>query len=125
MITKYTEEHEWIVQQGEDIFTIGITDYAQQQLGDIVYVELPDINSEIKQGEELAVLESVKAAGDIKSPLPGVVVEINAELDVQPELINESAEQSGWICKIKCTDDSAFNALMDADQYQSLIRSLS
>ncbi len=125
MKTRYTEEHEWITQHDDDIFTIGITDYAQDQLGDIVYVQLPQTDSEINKGEELSVIESVKAAGEVKSPISGVVLEINEELDGEPELVNESAEDSGWLCKIKCASDDEFNALMDAHQYQAFLRKLS
>jgi len=125
MKTRYTKEHEWITQHDGDIFTIGITDYAQDQLGDIVYVQLPETDSEIKKGEELSVIESVKAAGDIKSPISGIVLEVNQELDGEPELINESAEDSGWLCKIKSIDQNEFDSLMDAHQYQAFLRKMS
>ncbi|MCY4314327.1 MAG: glycine cleavage system protein GcvH, partial [Gammaproteobacteria bacterium] len=121
MKTRYTEEHEWVT-QNDDLFTIGITDYAQDQLGDIVFVQLPDTDSEVNKGEELSVIESVKAAGEIKSPITGIVLEVNEALDGEPELVNESAEDSGWICKIKCPDHREFNSLMDAHQYQSFLR---
>ncbi|MCY4050730.1 MAG: glycine cleavage system protein GcvH [Gammaproteobacteria bacterium] len=124
MKTRYTEEHEWVT-KNDDIFTIGITDYAQDQLGDIVYVQLPQTDSEINKGDDLSVIESVKAAGEVKSPISGVVLEVNEELDGEPELVNESAEDSGWLCKIKCINDSEFNALMDAHQYQAFLRKLS
>lgn len=124
MKTRYTEEHEWVT-QNDDVFTIGITDYAQDQLGDIVYVQLPDTDSEINKGEELSVVESVKAAGEIKSPISGIVLEVNENLDGEPELVNESAEDSGWLCRIKCADHGEFNSLMDAHQYQAFLRKLS
>lgn len=125
MKTRYTEDHEWITQQDDGEFTIGITNYAQQQLGDIVYVELPDIDSEFQKGDEMIVVESVKSAGEIKAPMHGVVIAVNEVLEDQPELINESAEQAGWLCRIKCTDDRDFRSLMSADDYQSLLDSLS
>lgn len=124
MKTRYTEEHEWIT-QNDDVCTIGITDYAQDQLGDIVYVRLPETDSEISKGEELSVIESVKAAGEVRSPISGTVLEVNENLDGEPELVNESAEDSGWLCKIKCTDHGEFNSLMDAHQYQAFLRNLS
>ncbi len=124
MKTRYTEEHEWIT-QNDDVFTIGITDYAQEQLGDIVFVQLPEIDSEINKDEELSCIESVKAAGEVQSPISGIVLEVNNDLDGEPELINDSAEDLGWLCKIKCTDHSEFNSLMDAHQYQAFLRQLS
>lgn len=125
MKTRYTDDHEWASRENGDIVTIGITDYAQGQLGDIVYVELPDIGREVGRGEDVAVIESVKAAGEVKSPIGGVVEAVNGELDERPELINESAEEAGWVCRIRCTNDDDFNSLMDADRYRSLVDSLS
>ncbi|MXZ81103.1 MAG: glycine cleavage system protein GcvH [Gammaproteobacteria bacterium] len=125
MKTRYTDDHEWASHEDGDIVTIGITDYAQGQLGDIVYVELPDIGREVEKGEDVAVIESVKAAGEVKSPVGGVVEAVNEELDERPELINESAEEAGWVCRIRCTSNDDFDSLMDADQYRSLVDSLS
>lgn len=118
---KFTETHEWIeVQNG--IGTVGVTDYAQKELGDIVYVELPEVGKSVKAGEEAAVLESTKAAADIYSPVSGEIVAVNTLLGEASEKINESPEKEGWIFKIKLTDPDELKSLMERGQYQSSIQ---
>jgi len=113
---KYSKSHEWVKKEGE-IGIIGITDYAQNQLGDIVYVELPENGNEINKGEILCTVESVKAASDIYSPVTGEIAEINEELEESPEIINEDAEGKGWICKIKFSDETELDKLMSKEEY--------
>lgn len=123
MTIKFTDDHEW-VRHENDLVVIGITDFAQQQLGDVVYVELPDIDRELEQGEEAAVIESVKAAGELKSPVSGVVVEVNEILAEIPEKINDDPDGEGWVYKMKPNDLSELDRLMDLTAYQSLVESL-
>lgn len=114
---KYTESHEWIKVNGEYGY-IGITDYAQHQLGNIVYVDMPEVDDEINKGEEFGAVESVKAASDLLSPVSGTVVEINENLESSPELINEDAYEN-WIFKIKLSDPSELNKLMNSQEYEA------
>jgi len=114
---KYSKEHEW-VKVNDDIALVGITDYAQEQLTDIVYVELPEIGKNVEQMEPLAVVESVKSVIDVFSPVSGEVVEVNEQLEEHPELINQDAFGEGWIAKIKIADSSDLNNLMSATEYQ-------
>ena len=123
MSTKYTEDHEW-VREESGAFVVGITDYAQQQLGEIVYVELPDAGAVLSRGGDAAVVESVKAASDVKSPLSGTVSEANAKLDDAPETVNDSPEGDGWFYKMSADDAAELEALMDADAYAKFIASL-
>lgn len=109
---KYTETHEWIDTK-EGIGTVGVTDFAQKELGDIVYVELPKVGKQVKAGEEIAVLESTKAAADIYSPVSGTIVEINQSLTNNSELVNKSPENEGWIFKIKLNAPAELNNLKD------------
>ena len=104
--------------------TVGITDYAQEQLGEIVFVELPDVGKQFKSNEELAVVESSKAASDVYAPLTGKVVEVNTSLDTSPELINEDCYGRGWICKLEITDEKSLEELMDARQYEEYLKGL-
>jgi glycine cleavage system H protein len=117
---KYTEEHEWALIEG-DIVTVGITDFAQDALGDIVYVELPQVGTMVEAGKTFGVVESVKAVSDIYAPVSGEVVEINEELPDAPETINTSPYEDGWMIKIKVADPSILDDLMDADAYQAHI----
>ncbi|MCX6989016.1 MAG: glycine cleavage system protein GcvH [Chlamydiae bacterium] len=117
---QFTPSHEWIVCQA-DIGTIGITLYAQKELGEIVYIELPAVGKQIKKGEEMAVLESTKAAADIYSPVTGLIIEINQELVEDCSKLNRSPEKEGWICKIQMEDLSEVNALISSEEYQILI----
>lgn len=120
MTTKFTTDHEWVSIEGKTA-TVGITVFAQEQLGDIVFVELPDIDDEITKGDQVSVVESVKAAGEVKSPVSGTVTQVNDALDGQPELVNESAEENGWIYKLDLTDESELNDLMDFEAYQAYL----
>ena len=119
----YTEEHEWITVDG-DVGTVGISDYAQEQLGDIVYVELPEAGRTLAQGDEAAVIESVKAASELYAPVDGEVVEVNARLAEEPGLINSDATGEGWFLKMRITDPSQLDGLMDDAAYQEFISNL-
>lgn len=119
----YTQEHEWAKIEG-DIATIGITTYAQELLGEITFVELPIVDKEVKQKDELGVVESSKAASDIYSPVTGKVTEVNSDLESAPEKINEDCYNAGWICKIQLSDKSTIDNLMDSKQYEVYLKSL-
>ena len=119
----YTKNHEWARVEA-DIATIGITDYAQQMLGEIIFVELPAIGKEFAGHDELAVVESTKAASDIYSPVAGKVIEVNGELESQPELINKDCYNAGWICKLQITDTKSVESLMDSKQYEGYVGGL-
>ena len=114
----YSESHEWLKVEGEFGY-IGITDYAQHQLGNVVYVDLPEEDDELNQGEEFGAVESVKAASDLLSPISGIVVEINDKLEDEPELLNEDAF-GNWICKVKINDKSELDSLMNAEAYKAI-----
>ena len=114
--TKYSDQHEWVRVDG-DTGTVGISDFAQEQLGDVVFIELPSVGKVVVQGEEVAVVESVKAASEIYSPISGVVIEVNEALVDQPGTINEAAEVEGWFFKLKLVDLSELDDLMDSDDY--------
>jgi len=113
----YRDTHEWV--NVEDVATVGISDFAQQQLGDITFVELPEIDQEISQNDEVAVVESVKAASDIYSPVSGKVVELNEALEDRPELVNSDPYGEGWLFKVELSDDSELDALMKAEEYEA------
>lgn len=117
---KYTEEHEWVQVEG-DLVVIGITDFAQDQLGDVVFVELPDEGTRVEAGKPFGVVESVKAVSDIYAPLSGEVVEVNSELIDSPETINTSPYEDAWMIKIQFDDPSQLEELMDAEAYQAFI----
>jgi glycine cleavage system H protein len=119
----YTQEHEWAKVDG-DTATIGITDYAQEQLGEITFVELPAVGKELKQKDELAVVESSKAASDVYSPVTGTVADVNSDLESAPEQINEDCYNAGWICTMKITDKSKIDNLMDSKQYEEYLKGL-
>ena len=119
----FTEDHEWIEVDG-DIGTVGITDYAQGQLGDIVFVEVPAEGKELSKGDEAAVVESVKAASDVYSPVSGVVLEGNAALEESPALVNEDPEGEGWFFKLTLTDTSELEGLMDESAYEAFVAKL-
>jgi len=123
MSTKYTQDHEWINVDGESA-TVGITDYAQEQLGEVVFVELPDIDKEISKGDESAVIESVKAAGELKSPASGTVTEVNDLLNDEPGKVNEDPADDGWFFKMKISDASEIDGLMDQSDYDAYVESL-
>lgn len=115
---RYAESHEWVSLEGE-IATVGITDYAQHALGDIVYVDMPEVGDEVTAGEEFGAVESVKAASDLYSPVSGEVVEINEALEDEPGLINQDAF-ANWIMKVKVSDASEIDALLDAEAYKNI-----
>ncbi len=119
---RYSKEHEWIVVDGDSV-TIGITDFAQQELGDIVYVELPQAGQEVKAGDVMGTIESVKAVSEIFAPLGGKVVEGNEGLDTTPETVNSDPHGKGWYCKMELSDPSEIETLMDAAGYEKLIGS--
>jgi glycine cleavage system H protein len=116
----YTEEHEWLAVEG-NIATIGITDFAQQQLGDIVFVDLPEPGKEIEQDDEVVVIESVKAAGEINSPVAGTVVAINEALADAPETVNEDPMGDGWFLKLRISNDTDLGKLLDEAGYKALV----
>ena len=118
---KYTKEHEWVSLDGETA-TIGITDYAQSQLGDIVFVEFPDINSEIIQNETFGVIEAVKTVADLFAPVSGEIIEVNSSLEDSPNFINSDPYGSGWIIKVKINDSNEYNGLMSSDVYEEHIQ---
>jgi len=120
--TRYTEDHEWVRVDG-DIATIGISNHAQEQLGDVVFVELPEVGRQVKPKDPMAVVESVKAASDVYAPLSGEVVEVNEALGDDPALVNSGAESAGWFCKLKLADPGELEALLDAKAYQALVES--
>lgn len=117
---KYSESHEWVKVDG-DIATIGVSDYAQTEMGDITYVDLPDVDDEFQVGEEFGALESVKASSDLFAPISGIVTETNEELENAPELINQDA-YTNWIIKIKMNDTSELDSLMNAEEYAEHIK---
>jgi glycine cleavage system H protein len=123
MSTRYTKDHEWIRLDG-DVATVGITEHAQEQLGDIVYVELPEIGKKVTKGGDAAVVESVKAASDVYSPASGEVVAVNDSLGATPGAINEEAEGKGWFFRLKLASPSELDELMSAEQYKEFLASL-
>jgi glycine cleavage system H protein len=123
MTTKYTKDHEWVSVSG-DIATCGITAYAAEQLGDVVFVELPNVGRIVSQGDEVAVVESVKAASDVYAPVSGEVMDVNEALAEAPEGVNEAAETTGWFTKLKLTDPAELDALMDRAAYDTYLAGL-
>jgi glycine cleavage system H protein len=119
----YTDEHEWIDVE-DDIATVGITEYAQGQLGDIVFVELPLVGALIEQGKDAAVVESVKAASDVYAPITGEITEVNPALEEDPALVNSSPEDDGWFFKMTIADEGELDALMDEDGYKAFVAEL-
>ena len=116
----FTEDHEWISLDG-DLATVGITNHAQEQLGDLVFVELPEVGSTVKKGDSVAVVESVKAASDVFSPVDGTISEVNEALSDDPALVNKKAEKEGWLWKMKISDASQLDGLMDEAGYIAMI----
>lgn len=124
MTVRYTKDHEYIRVDG-DVGTVGITDYAQGQLGDVVYVELPEVGKTVSKGGEAAVVESVKAASEVYAPVSGEVVEVNGELEGAPNAINEDPLGTGWFLKLKLSDPSELDALMSEADYETYVKSIS
>ena len=118
---KYVESHEWLSMDANGVVTVGITDHAQERLGDIVFVELPKVGAELAAGDQSGVVESVKAASDVYSPIAGVVLEINETLEADPQLANTEPYTQGWFFKIRPTNPADYDALMDAAAYASEI----
>ena len=119
-VLRFTKDHEWIRLDG-DIATVGITDYAQSQLGDVVYVELPEIGRRVEQGKEAAVVESVKAASEVYAPVSGEVTEVNNALEGEPAMVNRDPEGAAWFLKVRLKDKSELDGLMDAAAYKAFI----
>ena len=117
----YTKDHEWLKIEG-NLVTIGVTQFAQEQLGDVVFIELPELGGELIAGDEAAVIESVKAAGEIAVPIDGVVVAVNEALVDQPDLLNSAPETEGWIFQLTPSEDVEISNFMDAEQYQQFIQ---
>ncbi|MEA2934200.1 MAG: glycine cleavage system protein [Variibacter sp.] len=120
----YTKDHEWISVDG-DVGTVGITEYAQSQLGDVVFVELPEVGKTIAKSGEAAVVESVKAASEVYAPVSGEVVAVNSELEGAPATVNEDAQGKGWFLKLKLSDASELEGLMSEDKYKEFLKTLS
>ena len=118
---KYASSHEWVRNEGDGTYTVGISEHAQGLLGDMVFVDLPDVGDEVEAGEDCAVGESVKAASDIYAPISGEVVAINEELEDSPELVNSDAFGEGWLFRVKASDESELEALLDAAGYAESI----
>ena len=123
MSVYFPKDHEWISVEG-DAATVGITDYAQAQLGDVVFVEVPSAGAEVEKGKEAAVVESVKAASDVYAPVSGTVTEGNAALEEDPSLVNSAPEGEGWFFKLKLSDPAELDGLMDADAYKAFVATL-
>ena len=120
---KYSKEHEWVRFEGDEAL-IGITDYAQEALGDITFVEAPAVGTKVKQMDVFSTIESVKAASDIFAPLSGEVIEVNETLEDKPEVINESPYEKGWICRIRVTDADESKNMLSAEEYESYLKGL-
>ncbi len=118
---KYTKEHEWIKVEG-NIGIVGITEFAQDQLGDVVFVELPAVGRVLKQNEQFGVVESVKTVSDLYSPVSGKVVEVNGDLDGSPELVNQGPYEQGWMLKIELSNPAEVDSLLDADAYEAFVK---
>ncbi|MGO2012188.1 MAG: glycine cleavage system protein GcvH [Pseudoalteromonas sp.] len=118
---KYAPSHEWVRNEGDGTFTVGISEHAQELLGDMVFVELPEVGDEVDAGEECAVAESVKAASDIYAPIGGEVVAINEELEDAPETVNNDPYAEGWLFRVKASDESELDNLLDAEGYANTI----
>jgi len=116
----YTDEHEWLRVEG-DVAVIGITNYAQEQLGDLVFVELPEVGKKVSKGDDAVVVESVKAASEVYAPIAGEIIEINDGLSADPALVNSSAESDGWLIKMKIDDPSELDSLMNLEAYNAHI----
>lgn len=121
---KFSKDHEWIMVEDNQVAMIGITDYAQKQLGDIVYVDLPALGKVVSKGTEAAVVESVKAASEVYAPIDGEIVLVNDKLTGDPALVNNKAESDGWFFKLKMTDSSQLNELMDEQSYKAYLKDL-
>ena len=124
MTIRYTKEHEWVKVDGDTV-TVGISPYAQEQLGDVVFVELPEIGKKIEKGKEMAVVESVKAASEVYAPVSGEVVAVNEDLEGSPNTVNDDPAGRGWFLKLKVKDASELEDLMTEEQYRTFVESIS
>ncbi len=120
----YTKEHEWL-RIDDSVATVGISDHAQEQLGEIVFVDLPEIGKQVSQNDDMAVVESVKAASDVFAPISGEVVEVNDTLADQPAQVNDSPEDKGWFCRLKIANPNELDDLMDVDAYKNFLETIS
>ena len=121
MSVKYSEDHVWVKVQVEDLVTIGITDFAQEQLGDLVYIKLPKVSHQFSRGDNISVIESVKSASDLVAPVSGEIVEVNDRLEDDPELVSDNPMDEGWLIKVKLSKASELDELMDEKSYQVFI----
>lgn len=118
---RYAQSHEWVRAEGNGEYMVGITEHAQELLGDMVFVDLPEVGGEINLGDDCAVVESVKAASDIYAPLSGEIIAVNEALNDSPELVNSEPYNEGWLFRIKASDESELSRLLDAEGYQALL----
>jgi len=123
MSVKYSKDHEWVRMEG-DAAVVGISDYAQEQLGEIVFIELPDVGKKLKKGDQAAVIESVKAASEVYTPVPGEVSEVNGKLDATPAKINTDATGEGWLFKVALSDPGELDEMMDEGDYKAYVEGL-
>jgi glycine cleavage system H protein len=117
---RYSKEHEWAIDEGDGTIRIGITEFAEHELGDVIYVELPKVGTAVKQNAQMGEIESVKAVSDLFSPVTGEIVEINSAVKDKPELVNEAPYEAGWLVKVKATDTGELASLLDSGQYEEL-----
>jgi glycine cleavage system H protein len=121
MSVKYTADHEWVKLEADDVVLIGITNHAQEQLGDVVFVELPEIDSAFGQGDDISGIESVKAASELNAPVRGSIVAVNDVLSDEPNIVNDDPMEAGWFCRMKLSDPSELDALLDEDAYNATL----
>jgi len=121
MSLKYTVDHEWVKLEADDVVLVGITNHAQEQLGDVVFVELPEIDTAFGQGDDISVIESVKAASELKAPVSGSIVAVNELLADEPNIVNDDPLDAGWFCRIKLSDPSELDDLLDEDAYNATL----
>jgi glycine cleavage system H protein len=120
---RFTKDHEWVELDG-DLAVVGVTAYAAEQLGDVVFIELPALGARVEAGKEMAVVESVKAASDVYAPLSGEIAEVNDVLSEEPQTVNDAPEGSGWLVKLRLADPAQVDALMDREAYEAFLRTL-
>lgn len=116
----FDETHEWAHRDDDDVVSVGISDYAQDQLGDVVFVELPEAGRKVAKGDQVAVIESVKTASDIYTPVSGTIIEVNGALEATPELVNESPYKEGWLFRVRMDDPTEYDSLLSPDAYEAL-----
>ncbi len=125
MVEYFTQSHEWLRKQQDNTIKLGLTKYAQEELGDVVFVDLPEVGKDIKAGDPIVIVESVKAASDINTPISGTVIAVNKEVVENPQLLNESPAQDGWLLIIEASDISELDALLSKEDYDALIKNVS